>query len=111
MTIVSKKGGKMKNVSPFSACWVLFSVEGSEGGSLSVCRAAAVGTDSGHGASWGGVHRHFAAHDGAGPVCDDAGVDAWADGVGVDREVGSGDQGARALSPFIQKKMGKKLNV
>lgn len=99
----------MKTVSPFSACWVLFSVGGSEGGSLSACRAAAAaaGTDSGRGASWGGVHRHFAAHDGAGPVCDDAGADAWADGVGAGRDVGAADQGARALSPFIQKKMEK----
>lgn len=106
----------MKTVSPFSACWALFAVQCSEGGNLSVCHAAAAaGTDSGRGASWGGVHWHFAvaAHDGAGPVCDDAG-DAWADGVGVDHGVEAGDRGARALSPFTaendDKPKWKKLN-
>lgn len=76
-------------------------MQGSEGGNLSACHAAA-GTDSGCGASWGGVHWHFAvaAHGGAGPVCDDAG-DAWADGVGVDHGVEAGDQGV-PLSPFTE---------
>lgn len=83
----------------------MFAVEGSGGGNSSVCHAAAVaaaGTDSGLGASLGVVRRYFAVavHDGAAPVCDDAGVDAWADGVGVDHGGGSGDQEARALSPF-----------
>lgn len=90
---------------PFSACWPLFAVEGSEGGNSSVCLAAA-GTNSGRAASWGVVRWHYAvaAHDGAAPVFDDAGVDAWADGEGVDRDVGAGDQGdqgGRALSPFM----------
>lgn len=85
----------------------MFAVEGSEGGNSSVCHAAAAaGTDSGLGASLGVVRWHFAVavHDGAAPVCDDAGADAWADGVGVDHGVGAGDQGARALSPFVAEK-------
>lgn len=87
----------------------MFAVEGSEGGNSSVClaAAAAAGTNSGRAASWGVVRWYFAvaAHDGAAPVFDDADVDAWADGVGVDRDVGAGDQGGVStagwdLSPF-----------
>lgn len=89
----------------------MFAVEGSEGGNSSVwhvaaaAAAAAAGTDSDRGASWGVVRWHFAvaAHDGAAPACDDAGVDAWADGVGVNHDVGAGDQGAHAISPFMTK--------
>lgn len=89
----------------------MFAVVGFEGGNLSVCHGAAVaaGTDSDHGASLGVVRWHFdvVVHGGAAPVCDDAGVDAWADGVGVDHGVGAGDQGARALSPFVTEKNDK----
>lgn len=88
----------------------MFAADGSEDRNSSVCHAAAVaaGTDPGLGASLGIVRWHaVAVHDGAGPVCDDAGVDVSADGVGVDHGVGAGDQEAHAISPIVAEKIDK----
>lgn len=102
------------NLSPSSACWTCCAVGGSEGGESSAWgyHAPAVdGRDSGHGASWGEAHWHLdvAADDGVSPAYDVAAAGAWADGIVRARDVESGRQEGRALSPEISENEGKHI--